>query len=258
MTSPDELLAEAMAIPFEGWDFSRLGDRIILEPPPWSFEDAVTGAARDAPSMLDMGTGGGERLAALAGFPPLTCATESWAPNVPVAAARLGPRGIPVVRDEGADDNVEQRPGRVRGRLAFRDEAFAVVVSRHEAFVAREVCRVLRPGGIFVTQQASAGSLEFHALLGLDPPPVTDFTLELCVAQLESAGLRVDRAETGTATTVFADIGALAWYLANVPWAVPDFSIEAHRGALTGLHGAPVRVISERFLVVAHRALHRL
>jgi SAM-dependent methyltransferase len=47
---------------------------------------------------------------------------------------------------------VQQRPGKARGRLAFRDDAFDLVVSRHEAFVAAELRRVLRTGGTFVTQ----------------------------------------------------------------------------------------------------------
>ena len=47
--------------------------------------------------------------------------------------------------------------------------------------------------------------------------------------------------------------GALAWYLSNVPWAVPGFSIPAQRGALHRLHGHPVRVRSLRFWVRARR-----
>jgi hypothetical protein len=54
------------------------------------------------------------------------------------------------------------------------------------------------------------------------------------------AGLGVEQSELGTATTVFADIGALAWYLSNVPWGVRDFSIERHRQALVPVHGSPI------------------
>jgi hypothetical protein len=151
----------------------------------------------------------------------------------------------------GATDNAAQSTSEPRGRLAFRDSAFDLVVNRHESFVALEVRRVLRDAGVFITQQAGSGAGRFHELLGLDPPPDSDFHIELAVAQLERAGLHVEQAEVGDATTVFADIGALAWYLTNVPWAISGFSVERHHDALLRLHGGPIRVVSERFWIRA-------
>lgn len=245
------LLDSALDTPFRGWDFSALGDRITLVPPAWDFEQIVDDAAASAQSMLDLGTGGGEWLGARR-HAPCTVATESWPPNVAVAAARLVPRGVPVVHDEGALDNVAQTDDDSRGRLAFRTGSFDLVVSRHEAFAGAEIRRVLVTGGRFVTQQADSGSAEFHALLGREPASQpAEFTLELAVEQLERAGFAIDTAQTGSATTVFADIGALAWYLTNVPWAVPGFVIDDHRDVLLALHGAPIPVTSARFLIEA-------
>jgi hypothetical protein len=113
------------------------------------------------------------------------------------------------------------------------------------------VRRVLSPGGTFLTQQGSPGARPYHELLGLDPPPDRDVHLDLACAQLARAGFDVQDSAAGTAITVFADVGALAWYLANVPWAVPDFSPDRHRDALVALHGAPIRVAAERFWVRA-------
>ena len=249
-SSAEQLLEEALEVPFRGWDFSVLGERVVVEPPPWSFEQLVDDEAARAASMLDMGTGGGESLSQRRRAAH-TVATESWAPNVPVAAARLRPLAIVVVRDEGAADNADQATREPRGRLAFRDAAFDLVVNRHESFVAREVRCVLREGGGFLTQQAGSGAREFHELLGLEPPADDDFHIDLAVEQLEDAGLRVEASAVGAATTVFADIGALAWYLTNVPWGVREFSIERHRDALLQLHGSPIRIASERFWVRA-------
>ncbi len=215
--SAEQLLREALDIPFHGWDFSVLGDRLVLEPPPWSFEQIVDDEAGRAAFMLDMGTAGGEWLSNRR-YPARTVATESWAPNVPIAVARLGPLSIPVVQDEGAVDNADQVTCEPRGRLAFCAAAFDLVVNRHESFVAVEVRRVLRDRGVFITQQAGSGARQFHELLALEPPPDDDFHIDLAVEQLQSAGLRVEQSVVGTATTVFADIGALAWYLSNVPW----------------------------------------
>jgi SAM-dependent methyltransferase len=253
----DELLDEVAEIPFQGWDFSWLGSRLVLEPPPWPFADIVIGLMDHVEVALDMGTGGGEWLSSFPRHPACTVATESWPPNVPVAAARLRRLGVGVVHDEGAVDNVAQRLGESRGRLAFRDGAFDLVVNRHESFVAEEVRRVLGPGGVFVTQQADSGSRQVHELLGLEPVVVEEFGLDLAVEQITDAGLHIDESGEGLATTTFADIGALAWYLSVAPWAVPGFSIAHCHDALVSLHGRPISIPSSRFWLRAHRRSRR-
>lgn len=253
MTDPDELLAEAEVTAFEGWDFSTLGDRLVLEPPPWDFEEIVASAATEATTMLDMGTGGGEWLSSLRARAPVAVATEGWPPNVAIAATRLGALGIPVIYTEGAADNHRQEPANPAGRLPLRTGAFDLVTNRHESFRSDEVARVLRDGGSFVTQQTQSGSRQFHELLGVDPPQVEELQLDTVVTQLRDAGLRVEEADIGSATTVFADIGALAWYLQSVPWAVPGFSVRAYREALLGLHDEPIRVPHQRFWLRARK-----
>ena len=61
----DELLQQAQASPLVGWDLS-FGGRVTTTPPPWNFERIVEAHARRSPDMLDLGTGGGERLGRLA------------------------------------------------------------------------------------------------------------------------------------------------------------------------------------------------
>jgi hypothetical protein len=253
VADPDQLLEDAQATDFAGWDFTRLGSRLVLEPPPWDFGEIAAESATRAATMLDMGTGGGEWLSSLRARAPVTVATESWPPNVGLAATRLHALGVPVVHVEGARDNLRQDRGDPKGRLGFMGEAFDLVTNRHESFVASEVSRILRGEGTFLTQQTQSGSQEFHELLGVRPPAVEELELDLVVEQLRGAGLKVDEAEQGSATTVFADIGALAWYLRSIPWAVPGFSVSAYREALIGLHGDPIRVTSVRFWVRAHK-----
>jgi SAM-dependent methyltransferase len=149
----ESLIAEAQSHPVRGWDFSWLGSRRFTSPPPWDYDSLVLRRARLAPDMLDLGTGGGEWLAALPFRPRRTVATEAWQPNVAVAQARLRPLGVAVVQVEGAPDNQEQPPDGKRGRLPFAAESFHLVTCRHEAFVAREIARILVAGGLFVTQQ---------------------------------------------------------------------------------------------------------
>ena len=58
MADFDELVTEATTAPFSGWDFSWLDRRSTSEPLPWDYSTRVATLARDARTMLDMGTGG--------------------------------------------------------------------------------------------------------------------------------------------------------------------------------------------------------
>lgn len=253
MADPEVLLAAAEVTAFQGWDFSTLGERLVLEPPHWDFAEIVANAAAEATTMLDMGTGGGEWLSSLRARAPFTVATEGWQPNVAVAAAGLSALGVPVVQTEGAPDNHRQEPTDETGRLPFRTDAFDLVANRHESFRANEVARVLCSDGVFLTQQTQSGSRQFHELLRNKPPVIQELELDMVVAQVRDAGMTIDEADIGTATTVFADIGALAWYLRSVPWAVPGFTIRTYRQALLQLHDGPIRVPHQRFWLRAHK-----
>ena len=151
------LLDEAAAAPVAGWDFAWASGRIAtVTPLPWDFTELAASALRSATTAIDMGTGGGEFLDAFPDLPARMVATESWPPNVRVAAERLARRSVPVVHCEGAANNALQS-GDGAGRLPFKDGAFGLVLKRHEAFVAAEVVRVLASGGLFLTQQVASG-----------------------------------------------------------------------------------------------------
>jgi len=212
--------------------------------------------------MLDLGTGGGEQLAtycALAGVRrPFTVATESWPPNVPLAAARLRAQGVPVVHAEAAPDNSAQAADEPRGRLPFRDGTFALVIDRHEAFNAREVNRVLAPSGVFLTQQVGGDYRDVYDLLDVPWPGRRLFSLDLAVEQLTRAGLRVAASQEGLVTIAFADVGALTWYLRQVPWVVPEVDVTRDVDRLRAAYerirtSAPIQVRHHAFWLRAVR-----
>jgi hypothetical protein len=239
----DVLLNEADSLPSIGWDFSRLGDRITITPPPWDFGEIVAAHAQTSPDLLDIGTGGGEWLAALPVRAERTVATESWPPNLDVAGQRLRPLRITVVETEAARDNVDQGRDETRGRLPFPSGSFALVVSRHESFLPTEVARVLCPNGTFVTQQVGGDYGDFYDALELPRPraPTRRWDVRLAAQQLQRVGLDVVDSREGTETASFADAGALAWYLKTVPWTIENFSIATHRRALERAHDRIVR-----------------
>ena len=255
----DALLAEAASRPLTGWDVTYDG-RISSEEP-WDFAAIVATHAARSPDMLDMGTGGGEWLSALPVRPPRTVATEGWPPNVAIARDRLEPLGVEVVAVTGAPDNIDQNGTLQGGALPFADGSFHLVSNRHESYLAREVHRVLVPGGVFVTQQVGSGEGDRwrRLLTGEDgPQPERRWDLPFATAQLEAAGFTIEEAAAGDATQTFADVGAVAWYLTNLPWLWPGFSIQEHTDALRRLHqrittDGPLRVGQPRFWLQARR-----
>lgn len=232
----DTLLAEAAAHPIVGWDFSWPGQRLTTSELPWDFAAILEERARQAPDLLDMDTGGGERLAALAHRPPRTVATESWPPNVGVATRRLHPLGVTVVAVEEAPENAKQDAASTTAPLPFAAESFSLVSNRHGSFFAEELARILTPGGVFLTQQVGDEADPYAEALGLPLPERPPWNLGLAVAQVTRAGLRVEESAEALQTTTFADVGAFAWYLAAVPWTVPGFAIDTHRAELEQVH----------------------
>lgn len=203
----------------------------------WDFKALVEQHSLHASNLLDMSTGGGEWLASLDRRPIRTIATESWPPNVLVAHRRLRPLGIDVVWVDETPDNVDQGTNETRGQLPFRTDAFSLITNRHASFVAAEVRRVLRGGGSFLTEQVGGDYRDVDDALGRERSLVAPhWDLALAADQIGKVGLRTVATREGTLITVFADVGAFAWYLRAVPWAVPDFTIDAYRPALGRLH----------------------
>lgn len=124
--------------PLVGWDFSYLDGRVLGEPAPWSYETRAAELMRRARSVLDLDTGGGERLLTLRpDWPVAVVATESYPPNLTLATERLAPLGVQVV-DAESDERVA---------LPFGDASFDLVLNRHGGLNIAEIARVLAPGG---------------------------------------------------------------------------------------------------------------
>jgi SAM-dependent methyltransferase len=242
-TSFEQLVQEALDHSFSGWDFSWLDDRWHEAAPSWDYRQMVQVRIKNAPSLLDMGTGGGEFLSSLTGLPPTTYATEGYAPNISIAKERLEPLGITVV--EVVDDNT----------LPLPSNAFDLVINRHESYALPEVCRILRPGGLFLTQQVGPRDcVELNQYLQAPlEPDIHSWSLAQEKTAVEEAGLRIVRCQEQLLSSVFYAIGAVVYYLKVIEWQIPDFSTEAYRERLEAMH----RLIERQgaFFATAHRFL---
>jgi SAM-dependent methyltransferase len=200
-----------------------------------------------------------KRLAAMAPLPPLTVATEGWVVNVPRAHRRLRPIGALVIRtDEEVGNSYGPEDGQIRRRMPIADDAFDLVTSRHGSFSAREVARVLRPGGWLIHQLVGNQHLRvLNDELGGQPvtwvrpgrpPPPT----------LEEAGLEVLEHREERPPALFEDIGAVVLYLLAVPWAIADFSVPRYMDRLRALHArmseaGGLRAAGHLHLIVARK-----
>lgn len=246
--------------PFAGWDMSYLKDRRIdlHAEPRWDYTATVLAAMHGIETMLDMGTGGGERLASLSEVQPLpfhTYATEGYAPNIAVARQRLEPLGVTVV---AIDDDAH---------LPFADEQFDLIINRHASYDLHEVLRILKPGQRFITQQVGdQTNRKLHELSGYEPKdtfyPGAEqkrvWNLAYAVRELQDAGWQIIEQEEEFYPTRYYDVGAIVYYLKAIPWEIPDFSVEKYFDKLVEIdelieRDGYVDVLFHQFFIVGQK-----
>ena len=253
---PDELVEtwkREQQQPFSGWDFSHLDGRMIEEQPPWSYSRRAAELMRQSASVIDMGTGGAERLLKLLEhWPGKVVATEEYPPNLRLATQRLAPFGVKVVDVRLADD----------GPMPFADGEFELVLNRHSGLNAREVARILAAGGTFLTQQVHGmWAYDLLAVFGAKPQ-WPEATLGKYVPQLKAAGLIIVNTQEWSGRISFTDVGAIVYYLKAVPWLVPGFSVETHLQNLLTLQrrlesGLDLTFSARKYLLEANKEKNR-
>jgi SAM-dependent methyltransferase len=237
----EELVAEGVAEPVEGWDFSWFEGRATEERPAWGYSGLLTQRLGAARAALDIQTGGGEVLAgALRGdrgtagsahrpgpsVPGTVAATESWPPNAVLARRALTPFRGAVVR---ADD---------AGGLPFGTGTFDLVMSRHPTVaVWPEIARVLAPGGTYLSQQVGAGSNRELTDFMMGPQPVDPGrSPDSARAAVRTAGLEVTDLREQALRVEFFDVGAVVYFLRKVLWTVPGFTVAGYAEPIARMH----------------------
>lgn len=201
-----------------GWDFSHIEDRYVSEESdlPWNYKELILKYLKPEHRILDIDTGGGEFLLSLGHPFDKTSATEGYAPNVELCKEVLLPLGIDF---READDYAN---------LPFEDEAFDIVINRHGSYDAEEIHRILKPGGLFITQQV--GDENDRALIALllpgEPMAFPGMNMKVQQQVSEKAGFEIVQANEAFRPIRFMDVGALVWFARIISWEFVDFSVE--------------------------------
>ena len=166
--------------------------------------------------LLDMGTGGGEFLLSLKHPYNNTSVTEMWIPNVELCKERLEPLGIQVKQVFNDSE------------LPFEDNTFDIIINRHASFDIKEVKRILKPDGIFITQQVGGKNNEVlsKALIKDIARLYEDNTFDNNLKNLRNNLFEILYANEYSPYLRFKDIGAIVYFAKIIKWEFPNFSVE--------------------------------
>lgn len=221
-----ELWKKDEEMSFQGWDFSYLCNRWKEEELPWDYKDILKKYLKPYYRLLDMGTGGGEFLLSLNHSYDKTSVTESYEPNVVLCKEKLSPLGI-CVRQVYEDD-----------KLPFGENSFDMIINRHESYNVKEVKRLLKPDGIFITQQVGGKNNEVLSkrLIKDFSSQYSQINLGNALGELEKNSFDILYKDEYFPYLHFYDVGAIVYFAKIIQWEFPGFSVDNCFSELCQLH----------------------
>lgn len=201
----------------QGWDFSHIHGRYEEENDlPWDYEKIVRQYLRNDFDILDYDTGGGEFLLSLNHPFDRTSATEGFKPNVQLCREKLLPLGINFKECNNPS------------KIPYENETFDMIINRHGDFDAKELHRLLKKGGFFITEQVGGDNerdLVEMVLPGIEKP-FPHLNLKEQREVFEDAGFHIIDAQEAYRPIEFFDVGAFVWFAHIIEWEFPDFSVD--------------------------------
>jgi len=243
-------LEEEQIAHIRGWDFSHIEGKYAEEGDlPWDYRAIILQRLMPDDRLLDIDTGGGEFLLGLGHPHHLLAATENFPPNVQLCKETLLPLGVDFRQADGS------------GTLPWPDASFDIVINRHGDFNPAEIHRVLKPGGVFITQQVGAeNDRALVEMLLPDPPPLPfpEQYLSVIREKFTQAGFTIPEAQETFRPIRFHDVGALVWFTRIIEWEFPGFTVEKCRERLFALQdiidqGKAIEGMTHRFMLVAEK-----
>lgn len=201
-----------------GWDFSKL--KVKSEGEKWDFYKLVVEKALSNSILLDIGTGGGERVLKISSNFLLVVGVDLSENMAKTANTNLQKSQKTNIRFFQMDAK----------NLDFPNGFFDIVSCRHSNFFADQVAKVLGDSGVFLTQQVSeADKLNMKQIFGRGQSyKVKDGTAkETYVSHLEEAGFSDIQTFDYDAKEWYETPEDLIFLLRNTP-IIPDFGKQSN------------------------------
>ena len=209
-------LEEEKSAHIQGWDFSHIHGRYEEENDlPWDYKNIIKQYLKPEYKLLDIDTGGGKFLLTLEHPFKNTSVAEAYPPNIEFCKKNLVPLGINLYETDGAS------------LLPFKDNEFDIVINKHGSFNISELFRILKTGGIFITQQVGAENDKelIELLLPQTELSFPDSYLKNISKKFKETGFKILQEQEAFRPIKFYDIGALVWYAHIIEWEFPNFSV---------------------------------
>ncbi len=200
-----------------GWDFSYLDNRWESEELPWDYFQIVKKFLKPNDKLLDIGTGGGEVLLTFNHPYENTTVTEGYKPNYELCLKKLEPLGIKVLNYVGDEIFKE-----------IEDNQFDIIINRHESYNEQELYRILKPNGVFITQQVGAFNNKELATF-FDESHIDSFpemTLDKSIRRLKENGFDIIDSKEYFPVLKFYDLGAIAYFAKIIEWEFINFRVK--------------------------------
>ena len=235
-----------------GWDFGKIDKRKKVIGKKWVFLEVVKGYVTDGTFLLDIGTGGGEKLLEVAKIAGKAYGIDNQQSMIDAANKNLAEMKMRNVEFKLADAK----------NLPFPQGYFDVVMCRHAPFYAQQVYRVMKSKGTFLTQQVHSekDAINIKRVFGRgqgfgrerEANPIRRY-----IRELKAAGFEILRRDTYNATEYYADMADLIFLLRNTPM-IPDFDIDKDRKCLEEIESKyarddSIKTNSARYLIVCKK-----
>ena len=134
------------------------------------------------------------------------------------------------------------------------------IINRHGDFYPEEIKRLLKPGGMFITQQV--GSDNDRELVKMVLPeaekPFPHYNLLEQKAGFVDAGFEILLADEVFTPICFYDVGAFVWFARIIEWEFPGFSVDGCFDRLLELQktierDGKITGTTHRYLIVARK-----
>jgi len=115
--------------------------------------------------------------------------------------------------------------------LPFEDDYFDLVTNRHGKYNIQELRRILKSGGMFLTQQVGAENDRdlVKLLLGDGELPFPKAYLSIARQEFIDNGFDVIEEAEAYRPIEFYDVGALVWFARIIDWEFPYFEVEKYQ-----------------------------